>query len=138
MSSAIQKISARAKQIKKASPNKKWNLCIKQASAEYRQAQPGEKKYENFKRLKKAGKLVKHKGIVYRKNDVRVKGKKVKQLSEMKTGKLSPIGWELINLLFHSFRPSEKKGEWKLTISGNIVLITDKEYNDLHKFLHNK
>jgi hypothetical protein len=33
---AIEKISARAKKIRAASPNKSWAACIKQASAEYR------------------------------------------------------------------------------------------------------
>lgn len=41
MSSTLQKITARAKLIRKAHPSKKWTDCIKQASRELKSGKPG-------------------------------------------------------------------------------------------------
>lgn len=54
---AIQKISARAKQIRKKHPSKAWMACIKQASAEYRS---GSKKVGKVAKKRKPAKKSKY------------------------------------------------------------------------------
>ena len=53
MSNIIQKISARAKQIRKAHPSKKWTDCIKQASREIKAGKPGSTAKKSGKRSTK-------------------------------------------------------------------------------------
>lgn len=54
MSSALAKITARAKQIRRAKPSMAWSAAIKKASAEYRGAAPKKKAAVSGTRKKKA------------------------------------------------------------------------------------
>lgn len=75
---AIQKISARAKQIRKKSPAKSWKACIKEASREYNSGSLGSAKRTTRRAKRKVAKKVKYRqtGTSNRKVDSQRKAKR--------------------------------------------------------------